>query len=94
MWSVLQQDPDFGRELIEAVANRSYPSGTRSKLNEGQLADLYIWLVRQYPYNEDPDHSNDVIAHVVGIRESVANFSIRIRNRRSFASDCTLILIK
>jgi len=49
------------------------PSGTRSKLNEKQLADLYIWLVRQYPHNEDPDHSNDVMAHAVGTRESVAN---------------------
>lgn len=73
VWSVLQQDPDFGRELIEAVANRSDPSGTRSKLNEKQLADLYIWLVRQYPHNQDPDHSNDVMAHVAGTRESVAN---------------------
>jgi predicted NACHT family NTPase len=77
VWSVIQQEPDFGRELIEAVANRSYPSGTRSKLNEKQLADLYIWLVRQYPHNEDPDDSNDVMAHFVGTRESVANLRDR-----------------
>ncbi len=73
VWSLIQQDSDFGRELIEAVPNRSTPSGTGSKLDEKQLADLYIWLVRQYPHNEDPDHSNDVMAHVVGTRESVAN---------------------
>jgi hypothetical protein len=73
VWAVIQQNPDFGRELMEAVANRSYPSGIRSELNEKQLADLYSWLVRQYPYNEDPDHSNDVMAHNVGTRESVAN---------------------
>ena len=73
VWAVIQQDPDFGRELIEAVANRSYPRGIRSELNEKQLAYLYSWLVRQYPYNKDPDHSNDVMAHTVGTRESVAN---------------------
>jgi hypothetical protein len=73
VWAVIQQDPNFGRELIEAVANRSYPSGIRSELNEKQLADLFSWLVRRYPYNEDPDHSNDVMAHTVGTRESVAN---------------------
>jgi hypothetical protein len=73
VWAAIQQDPDFGRELIESVANRFYPSGIRSELNEKQLADLYSWLVRQYPYNEDPDHSNDVMAHNVGTRESVAN---------------------
>ena len=73
VWAAIQQDPDFGRELIESVANRFYPSGIRSELNEKQLADLYSWLVRQYPYNEDPDHSNDLMAHNVGTRESVAN---------------------
>ncbi len=77
VWSVIQQDPDFGRDLIEAVANRSYPSGTRSKLNEKQLADLYIWLVRQYPHNEDPDHSNDVMAYTVETTESIANLRDR-----------------
>ena len=77
VWAAIQQDPDFGRELIESVANRFYPRGIRSELNEKQLADLYSWLVRQYPYNEDPDHSNDVMAHIIGTRESVAN----LRNR-------------
>ena len=73
VWAAIQQDPDFGREFIESVANRFYPRGIRSELNEKQLADLYSWLVRQYPYNEDPDHSNDIMAHLVGTRESVAN---------------------
>ena len=77
VWAAIHQDPDLGRELIEAVANHSYPSGIRSELNETQLANLYSWLVCQYPYNEDPDHSNDVMAHIIGTRESVAN----LRNR-------------
>ncbi|MEH1832296.1 MAG: hypothetical protein V7L29_09525 [Nostoc sp.] len=43
------------------------------KLTEKQLADLYIWLVCQYPHSGDPDYSNDVLAHNMGARESVAN---------------------
>jgi hypothetical protein len=77
IWSAIQQDTNFGREVFEAVANR-YVRGLELNLTEKQLADLYIWLVWQYPYAEDPDHSNDVIAHnmsvkemVVGLRDSV-----------------------
>ncbi len=73
VWASIQQEPEFGREVIEAVADR-YPHGIHLKLTEKQLADLYIWLVHQYPHNEDPDYSNDVLAHCVGTRESVANF--------------------
>jgi hypothetical protein len=49
--------------------------GIQLNLNETQLADLYIWLVHEYPYSEDPDHSNamefrltarDVIARLRG----------------------------
>ncbi|MEH2275533.1 MAG: hypothetical protein V7K40_12290 [Nostoc sp.] len=73
IWSAIHQNTDFGREVIEAVAYR-YSHGLHLKLTEKQLADLYIWLVCQYPYAEDPDYSNDVLAHVVGVRESVAGF--------------------
>lgn len=72
IWSAIQQDTDFGREVFETVTNR-YVHGLHLKLTEKQLADLYIWLVCQYPHAEDPDHSNEVIAHNMGARESVAN---------------------
>ncbi|MEH2314514.1 MAG: CHAT domain-containing protein [Nostoc sp.] len=72
IWSAIQQDTDFGREVFETVTNR-YVHGLHLKLTEKQLADLYIWLVCQYPYAEDPDHSNEVLAHNMGARESVAN---------------------
>ena len=72
IWSAIQQDTDFGREVFETVTNR-YVHGFHLKLTEKQLADLYIWLVCQYPHAEDPDYSNDVLAHNMGARESVAN---------------------
>jgi predicted NACHT family NTPase len=72
IWPLIQQDSSFGREVLELAANR-YPRGMQFNLTETQLADLYLWLVTQYPYNEDPDYSNEVLAHFVTAREDMAN---------------------
>jgi hypothetical protein len=71
IWSLFQQDSSFGREVLELVAYR-YSHGIYLNLTETQLADLYYWLVLQYPHNEDSDYSNEVIAHSVNSRDSVA----------------------
>jgi hypothetical protein len=70
VWSVVQQDTEFGREVFEAVANR-YSYGIYLNVTEKQLADFYIWLVKQYSHNEDPVYED---AHIVGVRESVGTF--------------------
>jgi hypothetical protein len=62
----------FGREVLELVAYR-YSHGIQLNLTETQLADLYVWLVCQYPFDEDPDYSNEVLAHCVTAREGMAN---------------------
>jgi predicted NACHT family NTPase len=61
VWSAMQQDVEFGREVVEAVSYAE-PYFNRKAVNVGQvlpekqLADLYIWLVHQYPHAEDPKH--------------------------------------
>ncbi|EGJ29269.1 hypothetical protein LYNGBM3L_67080 [Moorena producens 3L] len=77
IWSILEQEPNLGREFIESVAKRHmlFSGELKLELNEKQLADLYIWLVRQYPYDEDPDYSNGEV-HVLGPRDRV----VRLRN--------------
>lgn len=70
VWSVVQQDTDFGREVFEMVANR-YSHGINLNITEKQIADFYIWLVQQYPHNEDPVFQD---AHLVGTRESIGTF--------------------
>jgi predicted NACHT family NTPase len=72
LWSLIQQDSSFGREVLELAANR-YSFGIQLNLTETQLADLYLWLVQQYPYDEDLDYSNEVLAHFVTVREGMAN---------------------
>jgi predicted NACHT family NTPase len=57
IWALVQQDSSFGREVFERV-DYDYFHGIQLNLTEAQLANLYIWLVRQYPYYEDPDLSD------------------------------------
>ncbi|WP_199313906.1 hypothetical protein [Leptolyngbya sp. FACHB-671] len=71
IWALIQQDLLFGREVLELVAYR-YSHGIQLNLAEAQLADLYIWLVHEYPYDEDPDHSNEVMAYSVTARDGIA----------------------
>ena len=57
VWPAMQQDADFGRQVALTVAHRAderlHPIVSR-RLSEDQLADLYVWLTRQFPYSQDP----------------------------------------
>lgn len=72
IWGLIRQDSSFGREVLELVAYR-YWHGIQLNLTEAQLADLYIWLVHEYPYDEDPNHSNEVMAYFVTARDGIAS---------------------
>jgi predicted NACHT family NTPase len=49
-WSAVQQDYEFGREVLESIAFQSARQGQiESKIREDYLADLYIFLAQQYP---------------------------------------------
>lgn len=60
VWTAIQQDPDFGRELIESVSySFEYTDSLEQRLKEEYIADLYIFLVQEYPLIEKSkqDHS-------------------------------------
>ncbi|OHB74836.1 MAG: hypothetical protein A2Z25_09655 [Planctomycetes bacterium RBG_16_55_9] len=61
IWPVLQAEQQFGREVIlELAGNLSHDyAGFFSRLSENQIADLYIWLVQQFPYSEDRRYDGD-----------------------------------
>lgn len=73
VWPMVQSDSDFGRAVVEATAweERHYGHHIGQRLSERDLAALYVWVVRQYPHAEDPDHND---AHFVSIREQVADW--------------------
>ena len=55
VWAAMQNDTEFGKEVVAVLRNQgSYgKSVDLQELSESEVADLYIWLVEQYPYNED-----------------------------------------
>jgi hypothetical protein len=72
LWPLMSAEPDFGKNVIELVAHCAGDrSGTHfvRQLTENALADLYIWLERNYPSSSDPKHEG---MHAVGPREAVA----------------------
>ncbi|NJN74804.1 MAG: hypothetical protein HC799_19475 [Limnothrix sp. RL_2_0] len=55
-WSAVQQDHEFGREVLESVAFQAARQGQiEQKIKEDYLADLYIFLTQQYPEIEQPE---------------------------------------
>lgn len=72
IWPAVQADEAFGREVFEKIAHEDFSGGRPlSVLNEGQLADLYLWLTERYPHAEDPVFED---VHFVGERESLAHW--------------------
>ncbi|MBD2666924.1 hypothetical protein B6N60_04923 [Richelia sinica FACHB-800] len=70
IWSMIQQDTKFGRNVFEAIANR-HSFGINLNITEVQLADLYIWMIQQYPPNEDPVCEG---VHQITNREQISDF--------------------
>ncbi|WP_410790636.1 NACHT domain-containing protein [Kribbella sp. C-35] len=78
-WPVLHDlmdsDPDFMKSAFLTIGygfDRRPPH-----LHESQMADLYIWLRRQFPASEDPQFEE---AHVVDARESAGSWRDSLLN--------------
>jgi hypothetical protein len=55
VWPALTADADLAARVLWAVERDDRDATVvAGKLNDGQLADLYAWLVRRYPPSEDP----------------------------------------
>lgn len=50
LWKLIQKDKEFGRSLIEKAHDSPLRgSGVLQRLSESQLAELFIWLMREFP---------------------------------------------
>lgn len=52
VWKVIEKNADFGRTLVEAVCFRTRLS---NKLNENETAEFYLWMIENFPLDEDPE---------------------------------------
>jgi hypothetical protein len=79
VWSAIQQDPEFGREVLEAVSYAiKYEGNIEQRLKEDYVADLYIFPIQQYPdsdveQREDSENKEltGVEAYAVGAEDSI-----------------------
>lgn len=52
-WPIIRDNDKLGKAIIEAVSYGNFSEPTfAGKLSESQLAELYLWMVRNYPYAE------------------------------------------
>lgn len=60
VWPAIQSDEDFGKQVVLGI-NHDYEAIGR-RLNEDQLADLYIWLTRHFHPLTDSAGKADVVS--------------------------------
>lgn len=59
LWNLFQHYATFGQAVVEdAVQSNDVFSNIGSALSETQLTDFFVWLTQQYPFDEDPKHSD------------------------------------
>ncbi|MBW5445797.1 hypothetical protein GE107_06945 [Cohnella sp. CFH 77786] len=74
IWPLKATNPVFLHDVILTFSSNFERYYLIQNLSEMELADLYIWLVNRFPYQEDPNHDDDEMAHFVGPREEVTSF--------------------
>ncbi|MBH8566219.1 hypothetical protein I8748_29360 [Nostoc sp. CENA67] len=68
VWPVIQQDTAFGREVIEKIAFSFEDSGSlEQRLPEQYIADLYIFLAKQYPDSDRTKQNISEDEKIIGI---------------------------
>jgi hypothetical protein len=54
LWPLIQADTQFGRDLLEGVSYAAPDKGGFTEVfSDGQLGELYSWLLEQYPPGDD-----------------------------------------
>ncbi|CAM3992878.1 NACHT domain-containing protein [Saccharibacillus endophyticus] len=74
IWNFKQHDPIFLREVFLLAADKTEAKLKVNSFSEEFLAEIFIWLTKQFPHHEDPNHENETMAHWVGPREHIAEF--------------------
>jgi hypothetical protein len=71
LYTILQGEPHLGERIVSEHAAGWLYREKAPALAEADLADLYVWLVRQFPFAEDPDFDH---VHAVGPREQIGHW--------------------
>lgn len=75
IWPLITADAPFGRAVIErAVHHDHFEAAPAYVLDESRVADLYLWLTREYPPEQDPVHEG---IFTPGTRDNISSWRSR-----------------
>ncbi|MEH2332388.1 NACHT domain-containing protein [Nostoc sp.] len=81
VWPAIQQDSEFGREVIEKITSSvEYSGSIERRVPEQYIADLYIFLTKQYPDSDGNKQNISEDEELIGITayvESVQEHNIK-----------------
>lgn len=85
IWPIIQQDSEFGKEVLESVSYAIKHEGSLEKsLKENYIADLYIFLIKQYPDHESIELDNSQNNQLKGIQTRIINSQDSINMWRDY----------
>jgi len=90
VWPAIEQDQPLGRDIVCELAYdlHHHFEALTPKLNAMQLAELFLWLVQEYPYATDPDHDGaDFVTKEDAVRE-LRNALVNILAESGTSSSC------
>lgn len=73
VWGMVEHDKRFGGAIIEMLLERGSANGVwlAKRLDNSALQDFSVWLLQQYPTNEDPPRRG---IYTITLRHAIADF--------------------
>ena len=85
VWPAIQQDPKFGREVLESVSYLvKYNGSVELRIKEEYIADLYIFIVKQYPDDDDKKQKSSKDEMLTGIESHTETPEKSIKRWRDY----------
>lgn len=91
LWPVFQQDAAFGQKVFLTLQH--FPTGKeplKQRLTEEQAGEFFIWLVQQFPPEEDPPPPNGPVAERWKVSEMRNDLIISLQQRAT-PQACTVL---
>jgi len=79
IWGVLKEDSELADDVIGGLAYQHESQKVFSFLSFNQLAELYLFLVKHYPPEDDPKHENAGM-YAVTVRDKIGDWRDSILN--------------
>ena len=85
VWPAIQQDTEFGREVIEKISfSVEYSGSIEQRLPEQHVADLYIFIAKQYPDLNSKKQNSSEDENITGVEAYVETSQDSIKTWKDY----------